>query len=103
MSPAEFDLKIFFVFLSVWGVDLQVFLDLVDLEVVHGHSLIRAQGLFHLDVKILGKIISILNSEDSLVEIDVGRDIEILPAVKVHDTNFFRDFLSVNENSLSDS
>ena len=49
------------------------------------------------------KVISILNSKDSLVEINIRSDIKIFPGIKIHDSNFFGDFLSINKNSLSDS
>lgn len=75
---------------------------LVHLEMVYGHALARTQRLLHLDVEVLGKVVGILNPEDSLVEIDIGGNIEVFPTVKVHDPNFFRDFLSVDEDALRD-
>jgi len=50
-----------------------------------------------------GEIVGVVNSEDPLVEIDINRDLEVLPGVEVHDTYFFGYFLAVDENSLGDA
>ena len=44
-----------------------------------------------------------MNSKDSLIEVNILCNVEIFPAVEVHDSYFFRDSLTVDENSLSDS
>ena len=50
-----------------------------------------------------GKIVGVVNSEDPLVEIDINRDLEVLPGVEVHNTYFFGYFLAVDENALGDA
>ncbi len=59
--------------------------------------------LFHFVVEMTGEIVGVVNSEDPLVEIDINRDLEVLPGVEVHDTYFFGYFLAVDENSLGDA
>jgi hypothetical protein len=87
MSSAQFHLEIFFVLsinlinylLGVRWVYFEVFLLLVGFEVVRLETFGCVQRLFHVSVELLREIISVVNSENSLIEIDICGDIEILP------------------------
>jgi len=103
MSASQLYLKVLFILLSIRWVNFQVLLDFIHLEMIDRYTLIIGQWLFHFFIEMFGEIISILNSKDSLIEIDIGSNIEIFPSIEIHNSNFLRDFLSVYKNSLSDS
>ena len=107
MTSSKFYLKIFFIFskiillLSVWWINFQIFLNFVNLKIINRKMFSIIQWLFNFLIEIASKIISIINSEDSLVKIDICCYIKIFPIIEIHDANFFWNFLSVYENSLS--
>ena len=59
--------------------------------------------MFHIFIELFGEIITIMYSKDSLIEVNILWNTEIFPAVKVHDSYFFGDSLTIDEDSLSNS
>lgn len=103
MATTELHFEIFLVFLGVRRVDLEVFLNLVHLEIVDRHTFTLIEGSFHVHIELFGEVVGIINSENSLIEVDILCHIEIFPVVKFLHSNLFGDFLSVNEDALGDS
>jgi len=71
MAASKFYFKIFFVFLGVWRIDFEIFLNFVNLEIVDGNSFDGIKGSFHSLIELLGEVIGIMDSEDSLIEVDI--------------------------------
>jgi len=109
MSAAQFHLEILLILpeiinlLGVWGVNFQILLHLIDLEVVDWQIFFWAERLFHFGVEVSSEVIGVKNSEYPLIKIDIGGYVEVFPAEEVHDPQYFGDFLAVDENALSDS
>lgn len=103
MATSQFNFEIFFVFLGVWWVDLQIFLNFIDLKTVSWDIFLKAKGSFHIDIELFGEIIGIVNSEDSLIEVNILWDIEILPRKVFLGSQHFGDLLTIDENALDNS
>lgn len=89
--------------LGVRRVDFEVLLDLVDLEMVHGHSFGLGKRLLHIDIELTGEIIGVGDTENSLIEVDILCDVEVFPGVELLDSEFLGDLLTVHKNALGDS
>jgi hypothetical protein len=64
--------------LGVWSINFKIFLFLICFEVIRLKTFGLVERIFHILVELFSEIISIVNSENSLIEIDIGGEIEIL-------------------------
>ena len=101
MASSEFNFNVLFVLLGVRRVDFGIFSSNELVEKVSGFRIWWVEWGFHITVKIFGKAVTVVNVENSFVEVDVDSDVKVSPSVIVGKfTDDFRDFLPFKEDAL---
>ena len=101
MTSSKLDLNILLVLLSIWRVDFGILDPGEMIEGISWRILRFTQWTFHVLVELSGEIVAIVDSEDSLVEVDVFTQSEILPSVVIRKlTNDLGNFLPFQEDAL---
>lgn len=101
MSSTQFDFNVLFIFLRVRRVYLGVFGASVVLEKITRKGLRLIERTVHIIVELFCESIAVIDSEDTLIDVDIDCDIEILPGIVVRKiSNNFRNFLPLKENTL---
>lgn len=101
MSSSQFNLNVLLVFLCVRRIDFCVFCSYECLKQIVGKSLGLVERYFHIAIEFFSERIAIIDSENSLEEIDIDCNVEIFPCVVVSKlSNDFRYFLSFQKDSL---
>jgi hypothetical protein len=83
MSSSKSHLDVFLIFFGVWRVDLGVFSSHEILEEIGGLTFRLIELAFHVTEKAFGEGVAIIDSEYSLEEVYVDRDVEILPGIVI--------------------
>lgn len=103
MSSTEFNFKVFLIFLGIRWINFEIFLNFVNLEIVDRYTMNGVKRSFHILIELKGEIVSIVNSEYSLIEVDILWHIEIFPRIVLLGSKDFGNFLSIDKNALCDS
>lgn len=103
VASAQFHFKILFIFLSIRRVNFQILLSFIHLKIVDGKGLRGSEGTFHVLVEGAGKVVTVIDAENALEEVDVHLGAEILPLEVLSAAHFLGDALAVNEDALGNA
>lgn len=104
MTSSESNLVVFVILFEIgwWDFDLFSFYEIF--EFVLGHLFRSGERLTHVFIKFASEIITINNTEDSFVEIDIDSYVEVFPGIVFFGfADFGWDFLSFDKDSLWNS
>lgn len=104
MSSSKFNLNILFVLFSIWWIYFCIFSSCELLEIISRSRFRLIKCYSHIVIKLTGKRITVINSENSLKYLKIGWKIKIKPSIMISQlSDYFWYFLSFEENSLRDT